>query len=160
MLKEKDMEDFHKTTYVDDEAGVTSLDTVQSAIEQVAGDMGIPVAFSRDQVKGGGLFNKTVDDCIVLYHPDHKRDYYNFCVYLSRQGNRVFIYTKVFGHSKQFKKEARSEAAKANRQGKELAYQLGSVIGSGIRNIGKSQKKLEEEQEYYDTLDEVFEKAY
>lgn len=160
MLKKKDMEDFHDTVYFDDKSGSTTLDDVQSRVEETAREVGIPIAFSRDRVKGGGLFSKTVDDCIVMCHPDHKKDYYNFCIYLSRQGNRVFIHIKVFGHSKQIKKEARSEAAKADRQGKELAYQLGSALGSGLRNIGKSKKKLEEEQEYYATLNDVFDQAF
>ena len=46
-------------------------------------------------------------------------------------------------------KFARAENARLDRQGKDLSYQIGSLIGSGLRNIGKSKQKLEEEQNYY-----------
>lgn len=62
--------------------------------------------------------------------------------------------------SKQMDKFARAENAKMDRQGKNRSCQIGSMIGSGLRNIGKSKQKLEEEQNYYGAvqylLDQVF----
>lgn len=160
MLTEKDMADFHATIYFDNESNSTSLNDIKIRLEQTAENVGIPLAFSHGKITTYKVFCKTIHDCIILYHPDHKRDYYNFCVYLSRQDNRIFIHIKMFGRSKQFNKHARSEQAKADRLGKELAYQLGSMLGSCLYNIGKSTRKLEEEQEYYSALDQVFENTF
>lgn len=153
------MAEFRDPAYLDDEEG-TTLDIEQQIIEKEANEMGIPVAFSRDRIKSGGLFNKVVDDCLVIYNPEHKKDYFHFCVYLSRQGKRTYIYTKLFGKSKQMDKFDRAEAARQDRQGKELAYQLGSAVGSGLRNLGRSKRKLQDEQQYYAILGDVFDKAF
>ena len=57
-----------------------------------------------------------------------------------------------FGSGKQMDQFARADYAKQDRHGKAMPYKTGSMIGSGIRNIGKNKQKLEAEQNYYDAI--------
>lgn len=56
-------------------------------------------------------------------------------------------------------KFARAEYAKQDRRGKDMSYKIGSMIGSGIRNIGKSKQKLEAEQNYYDAVQYILDQV-
>jgi len=35
---------------------------------------GAPIAFERDQIKTGGMFNSNTVECLVMYHPEHAKD--------------------------------------------------------------------------------------
>lgn len=37
-----------------------------------------------------------------------------------------------------------------------MSYKIGSMIGQGIANIGKSKQKLEEEKMYYQCVFDIF----
>ena len=74
MIKADTLREFRPSVRYKDGSGIT-LQTVQSAIKDAAQSMGIPVAFYAEQVKSGGLFNSSVEDCIVTYHPEHQNDY-------------------------------------------------------------------------------------
>lgn len=148
MIKIDELRDFRPTVRYTNGQDVTLL-TVQYAIKDCADGYGIPVAFYDDQVKSGGMFNKTVEDCIVLYHPDHKNDYFKFCIRVTHQGNYAFVSIMDFGASKQMAKAAQAEACRKDRAGQSMSYKVGSLIGQGLTTIGKSKAKLEEEQNYY-----------
>lgn len=78
MIKADELREFRPVVRYRDGSAIT-LRTVQDAIKDCAQGMGIPVAFYNDQVKSGGLFNKTIEDCIVLYHPEHQKN--EICYY-------------------------------------------------------------------------------
>lgn len=83
MIKADELREFRPVVRYQNGEGIT-LSTVQEAIKDCAMKMGIPVAFTSDQVKSGGLFNSSVEDCIVMYHPQHERDYFRFCIRVKR----------------------------------------------------------------------------
>ena len=91
MIKADELREFRPVVRYRDGNQIT-LQTVQEAIKDCAQGMGIPVAFYTDQVKSGGMFNKTIEDCIVLYHPEHQYDYFKICVRVSHQGSYAFVY--------------------------------------------------------------------
>ena len=155
MIKADTLREFRPSVRYKDGNGIT-LQTVQEAIKDYAQGMGVPVAFYNEQVKSGGLFNSSVEDCIVMYHPEHQNDYFKFCIRVGRQGTYAFVYVNDFGQSKQMAKADRAEFAKQDRKGKSMSYRVGSMIGSGIANIGKSKQKLEEEQRYYQCVFDIF----
>ena len=155
MIKADELREFRPTVRYQNGEGIT-LSTVQEAIKDCAIKMGIPVAFTSDQVKSGGLFNSSVEDCIVMYHPEHERDYFRFCIRVKRQGVYAFVSVNDFGKSSQMAKANRTEFAKADRRGKSMSYKIGSMIGQGIANIGKSKQKLEEEKMYYQCVFDIF----
>lgn len=154
MIKADELREFRPTYQYKDGESIT-LEAVQSAMAEEAQKNGIPIAFYSEQVKSGGMFNKTIEDCLVMYHPDHRNDYFSFCIRVQKQGSMAFIAVNDFGSSKQMDKYARSEYAKEDRRGKDMSYKIGSMIGSGIRNLGKSKQKYEEEQNYYNALQSI-----
>lgn len=155
MIKADELREFRPTVRYQNGEGIT-LSTVQEAIKDCAMKMGIPVAFSNDQVKSGGLFNSSVEDCIVMYHPEHERDYFRFCIRVKRQGSYAFVMVNDFGQSKQLNKANTAEFMKQDRKGQSMSYKVGSMIGQGLRTLGKSSQKLEEEQMYYQCVFDIF----
>lgn len=159
MIKADNLRKFHPGVRIKNGSGIT-LSAVQTAVEKGAEDIGIPVAFYDDQVKSGGLFNSSVEDCIVMYHPDHERDYFKFCIRAGRQGSYAFVSVNNFGESKQIAKANYAESAYAERQGKSLGHKIGSMIDEGIMTIGKNKQKLEEEQMYYQCIRDIFDEIF
>ena len=155
MIKADELREFRPVVRYQNGEGIT-LSTVQEAIKDCAMKMGIPVAFTSDQVKSGGLFNSSVEDCIVMYHPQHERDYFRFCIRVKRQGMYAFVSVNDFGKSSQMAKADRAEFAAADRKGKSMSYKFGSLATQGLMNIGKSKQKLEEEQMYYQCVFDIF----
>ncbi len=155
MIKANDLREFRPTIRYKDGNGIT-LQAVQDALKDCAQNIGVPVAFYADQVKSGGLIGKTIEDCVVLYHPEHQNDYFKFCIRVKYEGSYAFISVNDFGQSKQMAKADRAEFAKQDRKGKSMSYKVGSMIGQGIANIGKNKQKLEEEQMYYQCVFDIF----
>lgn len=92
----------------------------------------------------------------MLYHPEHQYDYFKICVRVSHQGSYAFVSAMDFGTSKQMKKAGQAEAYRADRKGKSMSYKVGSMIGQGLTSIGRSKSKLEEEQNYYACIIDIF----
>lgn len=155
MIKADELREFRPQVRYQNGEGIT-LSTVQEAIKDCAMKMGIPVAFRGDQVKSGGLFNSSVEDCIVMYHPEHERDYFKFCIRVKRQGSYAFVMVNDFGQSKQMNKANTAEFMKQDRKGQSMSYKVGSMIGQGLRTLGKSSQKLEEENMYYQCVFDIF----
>jgi len=155
MIKADELREFRPQVRYPNGEGIT-LSTVQDAIKDCAMKMGIPVAFRGDQVKSGGLFNSSVEDCIVMYHPEHERDYFKFCIRVKRQGSYAFVMVNDFGQSKQMNKANTAEFMKQDRKGQSMSYKVGSMIGQGLRTLGKSSQKLEEENMYYQCVFDIF----
>jgi len=155
MIKGDDLREFRPQVRYQNGDGIT-LETVTEAIKESAMNMGIPVSFRNDQVKSGGLFNGVVEECVVLYHPEHESDFFKFCIRVKRQGKYAFVYVNDFGKSKQIAKANTAEFMKNDRAGKELSYKVGSLIGQGLRTLGRNQNKLEEENNYYQCIFDIF----
>lgn len=155
MIKADELREFRPQVRYQDGEGITLM-TVQDAIKDCAMKMGIPAAFRGDQVKSGGVFNSSVEDCIVMYHPEHEKDYFKFCIRVKRQGVYAFVSINDFGQSKQMKKANTAEFMKKDRAGKEMSYIVGSMIGQGLRTLGGSKAKLEEENMYYQCVFDIF----
>lgn len=155
MIKADELREFRPQVRYQNGEGIT-LSTVQDAIKDCAMKMGIPVAFRGDQVKSGGLFNSSVEDCVVMYHPEHERDYFKFCIRVKRQGSYAFVMVNDFGQSKQMNKANTAEFMKQDRKGQSMSYKVGSMIGQGLRTLGKSSQKLEEENMYYQCVLDIF----
>jgi len=158
--------------------GSVSLTALENNILTVAQNYGIPLASKNDQVKSGGLLSKTIEDCVVFYHPQHERDYYNFCIRIQMQGTNAFVCVNHFGESKNLKKLAMRENAKQNAKvaGKSVlnhssdafagvndaAFGFGKLMkgaAGGLLSIGGSKAKQEEENNYYAALNGIFDEV-
>lgn len=158
MIKADNLREFRPQVRYRDGANVT-LATVQDAIKDAAMQMGIPVAFKSDQVKSGGLFNSSVEDCVVLYHPEHEKDYYNLCIRVSHQGNYAFVSINDFGSSKLEGNAGSRDLLKETLRNGSDAEKVGALIGAGARRLimgGANKAKMEQEQQYYACLIDIF----
>ena len=158
MIKADDLREFRPVVRYQNGEGIT-LSTVQDAIQDCADKLGIPVAFRGDQVKSGGLFNSSVEDCVVLYHPEHQWDYYNICLRVKHQGNFAFVSINDFGKSKLEGNAGSRDFLKETIRHGSGAAKVGALIGAGARRLvmgGANKQKLEEEQNYYACLMDIF----
>ena len=148
MLKEKQLNDDVNKFKT---ARICTHQEAKEKIEKICNKYSIPVEIEFDNLKVGGFFNSRELDCLVICHPEHRRDYYKIVVVLG--GIEVIMAST--GSSKQMKKQAIADANKEWRKGRSMSEKVGNVIGSAIWMIGKSKNKLEMEQEYYNALIEV-----
>ena len=158
MIKSDELREFRPNIRYKEGSYVT-LQSLNNAIMSYAQSMGLPLASYADQVKTGNIFSKTVEDCIVFYHPEHKSDYFKFCVRVVYQGNYAFVSVMDFGESKQMKKADQANAYRESRKGQSMSFKVGSLIGQGFASIGKNKSKLEEEQRYYSCVADVFDEV-
>lgn len=166
MLKSDQLREFRpvfKYTKGDD----ITLDNLENALISKASDFGVPLLIQRDQIKSGTLFKPEVNDCLVMLHPEHQKDYYRIAVTIKHQGKIAFIQCNDFGESKNLKKLAYRENAKANAKsgakfaifnaenGADMVGALGvmakGAVG-GLLSLGGSKNKQEQENMYYDAL--------
>lgn len=158
MIKADELREFRPTVRYANGDGI-NLGTVYQAINDCAMNMGIPVAFKSDQVKSGGLFNSVVEDCLVLYHPQHEKDYYNFCIRVSHQGNIAFVSVNDFGNSRLEGNAGSKAYLKDTMRNGSGAEKVGALIGAGARRLikgGANKQKMEQEQQYYACLVDIF----
>ena len=166
MIKEKDLREKRPQVRFAQGQNI-DLSVVQSALQQNADENGIPVAFSRDQVKYGGLIGGLIgggtDDCLILSHPQHPKDYFRICIRVKHQGNYAFVSVNDFGESRLLGNAATSEytknAVKDAFHGGSAAGAVGAVIGKGLRTLvmgGSNKQKLEEEQNWYAMVSDLF----
>lgn len=142
-----------------------TLEAVQQVLASYASRAGISLSFRREQIKSGGLFNSRMEDCVIVYHPDHMKDYFSFCIKITRQDDFIIVFVKEMGQSKQMDKAYRSELTKQGvkcyiHAGVEdyetMGKSRGTAIGGALGSIGKSKKKLEEEKAYYQIVYSAF----
>lgn len=172
MLKEKDLQELRPDVRYKNGKDIT-LNTIQGALANAAQPLEIPIAFRLDQVKSG-LLSSSAEDCLVVYHPEHQKDYFSIAIRVKYQGSYAFISTSTFGMSKRMKSEAlRKELNNAAKEGikyrgynpLQSAAAGASMLGAGAMGIrhlikGKSDKEqLEIEQQWYaivnDLLDDI-----
>ena len=98
MLKEKDLTP--KGTITVREGETVQLAWIKEAIQEEAANRQFPLSITDNQLKTGGLIGGSVDDCIVMSHPEHQRDYYKYALTVRRQGTMALIALYLFGNSK------------------------------------------------------------
>ena len=116
MLRERELSNFRPQVRIQD-GGAVTLGTVQEAVKACAEEHGIPMAFGTDQIKFGGMIGGHVEDCLILYHPEHPKDYFIFPVTISYQSNYAYVSIFCAGESRQMKNRTRRLP---QRQGRRL----------------------------------------
>lgn len=155
MIKEKELSSVNQIRFRNGDN--ITLEALQEALTDKADSYAIPVAFRNDQVRYGSIISSNIVDCLVLYHPNHVKDYYNYVLKLTRQGRYAFLDVSMSGRSSQLGKEASSENVKTLLgMGNLSAYGKGAVVGSLIASIGKNKKKIEEERNWYTMVNDIF----
>ena len=158
MIKEKDLREMRPQVRYKDGQGIT-LQTVQEAVRACARENGIPVAFRPDQIKYGGLIGGSVVDCIVLYHPEHEKDYFSAAIQVKHQGNYTFVTVNDFGTSRLLGNEGCHAYLMEQLKHGSGAEKVGALVGAGLRRLvkgGRDSQKLEEEQNWYSMVSDLF----
>lgn len=152
MLKLKGLDSMGTVTFGN--AGGVTLESIEAAIADLAAQNQIPLAFYTDEAKEGGLFATAVP-VLIAYHPEHRRDYFNMAMILSKQGTFGSVAIYAAGKSKQMNRFYRSDISKgalASALNGGGSYAVGQVIGGFLGSLGKNKTKLQEEQLYYEIV--------
>ena len=158
MINEKELREMRPTVRYKDGQGLT-LQTVQEALQHCAQQNGIMVSFCADQIKYGGLIGGSVEDCLVLYHPAHQKDYFNVAIRIKRQGNYAFVSINDFGKSTLMGNEGSKQYLKNTFKHGTGAEKFGALVGAGLRRMvkgGSNKMALEEEQMWYQVVSDIF----
>ena len=156
MLKEKNLVEARDQLRIQDGTGVT-LSTIQDALKDCANRHGVPLAFENDQAKFGGLIGGATYDCLGAYHPDHKKDYFNFVVIVKYQGNYAFVQTFMTAGA-DFKGSFKRMVSDPD-----LTGAVGQLLGSGVKalfSLGRNKQKLEEERNWYAMANDIFDETF
>ena len=121
-----------------------TLAAVREAIQNGADASGIPVAFNENQVKSGTVFNRKVEDVLVMYNPEHANDYLYFIIRIQYMGKYAFMHIYNMGGSKNYQNF--NDAAEGGF--------LGGLAKAKIL-AGGGKAKLQAEEQYYAILKDV-----
>ena len=159
MIKEKELVEFKPVIKYPNAQGL-NLDAILKKIRDEAHDNGVSVAFYSDEVKYAGL-GAGKESCLVLYHPEHEKDYFKFCIRVRHQGNYAFVTVENFGVSVQIGNLNSKENVSQTLKYGSGSEKVGALIGGGIRTLlkgGANKQKLEEEQMWYAVVSDIFDK--
>lgn len=136
-----------------------SLQRIQNVLRERADNYQIPVDFYYDQI--GSLLSQK-EDCLVLFHPQHQKDYYKIVITIRRQGTMAFLSFKTYGTSKNMAKLARGGNAKSDLatalfsgDANASAAALGRTLVNGVLSLGGSKAKKQNEQDWYMGIDQI-----
>lgn len=159
MIREKDLREFRPRVRYEDRDGSVTLQDLQNSLEEYFQNACIPIAFRNDVIKFGGPIGGFTQDCLVIYHPDHEKDYYSIAAHIKRQGIYTFVTLNDFGASRLLGNQGSAEFLKETLANGDGAEKVGALIGAGIRRLvkgGVDRRKLEDEQDWYSFLTEAF----
>ena len=157
-----------------------TLEALKEALEEAAENYGIPLRITEDEVEYS-LFSSQRTPCLVIEHPKHDCDYYNFCIQRKAQGNTCVISVSSFGRSSQMAKEQFAANTKvfdgAGSRGTVVGVLRGGAVGAGfamgsaamglakggikalakgINALTRDSGALEEEKGWYDVVFSIF----
>jgi len=120
-----------------------NLTTVANLIQQGANEAGIPVAFTPDKLKTGGLLNQQMEDILIMYNPQHQKDYLHFLIRVEHMGNYAFMHIYELGSSRN-----------ANLLSGGITA-AGTIAGGVINKVRGTTAKANLESQYYMILADV-----
>lgn len=157
-----------------------TYDAIKYALEEVIEKYGIEAAVEDATLYGGGLFSKE-ESCLALVNPQHRNDYFKFCILRKDSGKTCVVDVYSFGQSKNIKHEDFAAnthvfdgSGVAGTVGGMLtggAIGAGFAIGSAVTGVAKAGFKavakginalmrdpeaLEEENAWYSAVYSIF----
>ena len=158
MIKEKELREMRPQVRYRNGKDIT-LEVIKEALKNAADDAGVPVGFREDVVLTGGLLSGTGENCLVLFHPEHPKDYFNICVRVKYQGNYAFVTVNDFGVSRLLGNKGSHDYLMETLKHGKNSERVGALIGSGMRRLVRgahNNQKLEEEQMWYTIISDIF----
>ena len=144
MINVSDLRDIHPVVCYSPKGDTVTFEAIKKLINRTAKAHGISIAFDYDEVSSGEGDSIIIEDCLVVFHPNHRDDFFNVIFRIRREGEKAFIFKSEYGSSVQLEKtytliDAAQDVEKSN---------------SGSDNIDIS--LLEAEQMYYRALMAIF----
>lgn len=161
-IKAKELQEFRPTVRYMDGDGITLM-SIKEALAKAGENYGIPMAFAKEEISNG-LFGEKLP-CIVMYHPEHPSDYFNFCIQKHTQGKIAMVSVSLCGSSKQMQKDNiahnRTGALPAALLGGGLGigYAVGASLTKAFGSMGRSKAKLEVEKSWYGAITGIFDEV-
>ena len=108
---------------------------------------GLPIEIREDQIKSGGMFNSSVDPCLLVINTKYRADYFGYAIMLKKQGKTATVDLHYWGTSKWTGRANEVERRKKT-----------GGLGGALLNIAFSvnEKEMQAEYEYYSMLEEIF----
>lgn len=107
MIKRKELTVFHMYSTSKNKSSLTDI---MECLETESQKTSIPILMKQEKIKAGVLWNKTLDDCLLIIHPKHQDDYFSMVLQISRQGNYDFHRIYFRGKSNLFESSSRLES--------------------------------------------------
>lgn len=150
MIKVAELKDTGKPSYhVREDINLKMIKLELKWINQE--EYGLPIRFYFDQIKSGGLFNSSVEKCLILENEVHPTDYFKYCITIRKQGRLTMVMMNYYGSSRLTGKANQTEERR--RSGT-----LGGMIINAI--AGVNQAELQEEYDYYGMIEEMFDSLF
>lgn len=181
-LREKEIAPIGEDIYLQ---SVVTAGDIWCNIEEELNTHKLPHETIRAWITSGGILNHRDIPCFVVSHPEHRYDWFGFCVVRRAMGDTACVSIYICGDSEQMKKEAYLQNARAFdghaignaalgalRGGAAGAgYAVGSLIGGAVSGGAKAIKKgisrltmdygaLEEEKLWYDLVIASFREVF
>lgn len=77
-----------------------TFEAIKREISKVAKAYGVPIAFAFDEIVSETCGKITVEDCLVVYNPEHVDDYFKIVFRIRRDNNIAYISKSEYGTSK------------------------------------------------------------
>lgn len=135
--------------YSAENAQILSVEVAKKLLEDVNEEKyGLPITVMIDQVKSGGLFNSSVEDCVIIRNNEHSSDYFSYCLTIQKQGKMAYLSVYYYGMSTLTAKRRQSEERKGS---------LGGMLMNAISGV--DQAAYDAEYQYYDMLDALIDET-
>ena len=134
--------------------GRITLDMIQAALsneESGLPTIGIPVKYEREQIQSGGLFNKQVEDCLLVKNANHMTDYFHFVFTVRTTGAVTTIGVYYTGYSP----NSGQKSLKESRQ--KSSSMFDNILGAFTKTDDRA---FEEEYDYYAMVVDVLKSTF
>ena len=157
-------------------ASNVTYESIKNALEFAIKKYEIPAVVEDAVFNSGGFLSKG-DNCIAILHPDHRTDYFKYCIFKASVGTTCTIDLYAYGKSKNIAQESFAENTKIfDGQGRKdvidgirkggyfgAGYAIGGaiagvaatgikVVAKGVNALLRDTQALEEEKAWYNAM--------
>jgi len=150
MIKADQLKEFKRRKGFEINSSDSSLNQIGAIIQEKSDARGLPLGTAMDRIKSGGLFNRNIVDCLVIYNKHHPHEYFRIIITLKKQGNTNFVEFFYYGYSKNEVNETKVEERRSSLSGKLL----------NAITEKKHTAKYDEEKFYYSSLGDIFDELH
>jgi len=118
-----------------------SFEAIRDLVGKTARDFGVPISLFLDEIRTEDNGAIVIEDCLVVYHPEHRYDYFSIVFRIRRENESAFIQKNLYGKSLRLD---RCEAYGSDSQDED-------IVDSITRN-----EEHESERNYYRAMQAIF----